>query len=357
MNKYLLIKLLFLIALSCDDKDDFYFNNKYYQQNINPTEWFDGMNPKRLTNLKGNITEIVHFTFMPNSMNESEFKFNSGTNSYGLFFNEKGEIIKENGFSDIGVISFTAEYYDFFDGIIDNYSYYDKKGNIVRKEKFTLNEKNIPVHQELFNGDTTINTNLLVYNAIDTTITRSKWFEFIYRKGKLIDQTSISGHVKWVYDYYQSGKRKYKCSYEKKLPIIEEKYNENGLIIEVNHFFYDSTNTNNETSKYVHYYEGNSKIKTDELQLIDGLEFLSIVEYEYDENEKLIHTFRTSNNSKEKVGYIEYNSHGDILIQKNGNEKTKFENYKYDNKNNWIEREQWINEKLFYKFSRKIKYE
>jgi len=98
-------------------------------------------------------------------------------------------------------------------------------------------------------------------------------------------------------------------------------------------------------------------VSSDETYTINGKTFTTTIEYKYDEYNRLETTHRTRSKSTEMIGYVKYNELGDIIERKYENELTEFRNYKYDEKNNWVEREEWINNKFYYKYKRQIKYE
>ncbi len=344
-----------IFLTSCNGQES-YYNNKYYEQNINPTEWFDGMNPKRLLNLKGEIIEITHFAYMPSSINEKELKLNSGTNNYILKFNQEGKIIEEQGFRDTEQIASKTKYFDFYNFKISSLEYYDKNQKVSRSEKLLFNSNNVLVGKEIFNGDLILMENYHPKESKDSVFTKNRFYNMIYLKGNLISQISLNNHNKWIYDYYLNGKRKYKCSYENELPKIEEKYNKQGLLKERTHYYYDTSGIVNETSKYINKYQDNLKMSTDEIHTINGKIFITTIEYMYDEYNRLETTNRTRSNRTEIIGYVKYNELGDITERKYENELTEFKNYKYDENNNWIEREEWINDKFYFKYKRLIKY-
>jgi len=187
MKRILVITLSIFCLTSCSGQEK-YFDNKYYRQNINPTEWFDGMNPKRLLNLKGEIKELKHLSYMPSKSNENELKLNSGTNSYILKFNLEGEIIEENGFRDTEEIASSTKYIDFFNFKISSLEYYDENKELRRSEKSVFDSTKVLVGKEIFNGDSTLIENYLLKEIKDTVFTKNKFYNMTYLNGSLLSQ-------------------------------------------------------------------------------------------------------------------------------------------------------------------------
>ncbi|MEZ4951946.1 MAG: hypothetical protein R2825_00040, partial [Saprospiraceae bacterium] len=137
---------------------------------------------------------------------------------------------------------------------------------------------------------------------------------------------------------------------------LEEKFNEDGLLIERTRYEYDIIGKLSEYSRYINIYDGQIKKRTDEESFSNGILHKQSIHFEYDEHNKLVKEIRSRYGEKTQIAAIDYNKKGDIQNRVYEGEKTEYRNYKYDSMNNWIEREEWINGKMYFKFIREIKY-
>lgn len=333
---------------------DKYYKNKYYQNNINSSEWFDGSNPKRLTNLKGEIESIKHLAYISKNINTS--KLNSGSNSFLLKFNAVGKIILTQGFHENGKIGNETEYLDFYSGRIKFMKWFNKEGEFQMSEENIYSENFIPIG---IRKRTSIEENEIIFPFLeceDTVTIETKWFSQEYLDGNLVKQKALNGDFYLELDYHKNGKLKYKCSFKGQLPELEEKFNVDGLIIERTQYKYDSKENVTEKSKYLNIYEDKLKVKTDEIFLRKGHELKQSIIYKYDKQNKLESQYRVLNGKEEKIAALTYNEYGDLINRKFERELTEYRNYKYDKMDNWVEREEWIKGKFFHKYIREINY-
>ncbi|WP_179367677.1 hypothetical protein [Winogradskyella forsetii] len=133
--------------------------------------------------------------------------------------------------------------------------------------------------------------------------------------------------------------------------ITTEKFNNQGYLIEIQHYKWKkSTLVEKSITKYK-YCENNLKIEeiTTEESNNKCTEFVKTYKYIQDRLSEV-------HQNGEQIVQCNYNDYGDLIEQTFMVTKEKFEYLEYDSKRNWIKRNKYINDK-FYKISeREIKY-
>ena len=329
--------------------------NIFVERNINPINFTDGINPKRLVNLKGNVKKLTQFCFDLNG-DSSDKKFINSTDCYSLFFANDKRLKTEYSYRNENFISSKTHYLDFRNNKSSFTEYYDELGENIADEGNYYDKFGMLVKQINRRG---LQTNSKFYPLIrmnEHYIRKGLWGNAYYCDQLLTKFVLNNNNLTKKYNYYHSNRLKSILDYEEERLIRCEEFNDLGFLskLKVNEY---KNNKLQAFSEYRHLYnEINLKTESQERYLRKGQIQSQTFKYVYNDKLNLEYVMRNRGERDVLISELRYNKFGDLVYKKYEKDVNAFEYLDYDNNGNWLRRIQFYKQKPIIKFERKIEY-
>lgn len=303
-------------------------------------------------NLKGNIRsyQLAEYSV--------EDGFQSSTNSMAankeVFFNTDGNITAEQYYAPDGFMTWKVTYRDYAKKQVTDYRGFRRRGGIKMIDSAAYNETGILIHESLVDSiKMRYNFNYELQERKDTLV--------VLAKNKFTRLRYLNG--KKIYEYFPYGDRKneYEWTRYQGDSVLISRY-ASGRLYEKAVF----DKWGHEISR-TQYNESNELEQSWRRNYADAFQ-LQYEEYYYlNDNGQYSRPERTTYNFKEqtlqsidykpgnKTFRLKYNDQGDLIsLEKPGRSATY--TYVYDDRGNWIQRDEFINQKPALRLKRVINY-
>lgn len=348
-----LLLSIFLVAMATTVYSQ---SNPYSYLSKNGTDWWaDSSEAATLLfayNLKGQVRSYSVSEF--NAADNFSNRTNTMTANKEVFFDEDGKITAENYYAPDGFLTWKVLYKNYAEQQTIDYRGFSRRGKFLLVDSSAYNKDGVPIHESVLDstGKYTYKYDYQLRKGGDTmTVFVNKKFTRVqYLRGQKI------------YEYYPGGFRK--GQYDR------IKYPGDSTVIE--RFSYGKRYEESVIDKWGHEI---TRRQFDERGVADQIwrrtyadPFQLIVdEYSYrDESGKIITTSTTyhynskilqrkeSDGGKNFVN-LKYNDKGDVISMERRGSKTTY-TYQYDDRGNWTQRDEAVNEKPTMRVKRQISY-
>ena len=325
-------------------------SNLYFKKNYDPIMYSDGSPSTRLKNLNGEIKILSVFEYSVNNDSTKGEQILSSSNFTYVFDKEK-RIIEEWGYRDSKqIVSKTFILYSEKGKKIDSYLSFNENGEIRFGEWFEYNNDGIQLSLKTKSDNVIKEEKYDIKEVNGIKLHYNKWSVDKYIDNVLVEESHQNGII-IKYSYYPSGQLLSKETFEDGKIITIEVFNNNGYLIEIQHYEWKkSTLVEKSVTKYK-YCLNNLKIEeiiTEESNN-KSTEFVKTYIYTQERLSEVIQ-------NGELIVKCHYNDYGDLIEQTFLGTKEKFEYLEYDAKLNWIKRNMYINGKLYKISEREIEY-
>ena len=354
-TKHILLALFFLFSClfvisACSNEKTHMDSDIYLKLNFNPIEHTDGMTPKRLENLKGNIEILSVFEYSANE-DSSKGPMTQGTATFSLVFDKDKRIIEEWGYRDTKQVSSKSFYSDFWSRKKDRFLVYNREGEESVRESYQYNEDGILISESREdNGEKKEWLFDLMHDG-DVSLQKTKWGNNKYLNNKLVERRQNNDSLISTYEYYSDAALKSIAHMNKgKLSYIEE-FSPQGRLVFLQHNVYEDSQLVGKRIRKVKYDQNQRKIETSEIteRNSDSDQLIRTYEYQMDRLSKVYEDVRV-------IGEFKYNEEGDLVEKVYDGDKETNEYIKYDSTGNWLLKNTYYNDKLFSITEREFQY-
>jgi hypothetical protein len=349
------MKLLLSISLVALATTVYSQSNPYSYLSKNGTEWWadsSEMVPLLFDyNLKGQVR----------SYSVSEFSaadtFRTRTNTMSankeVFFDEDGKITAENYYAPDGFLTWKVLYKNYAEQQTSDYRGFSRRGRFLLVDSSVYNKDGLPIHESVLDstGKYIYNYNYELRKGGDTmTVFVNKKFNRVqYLRGQKI------------YEYYPGGFRKGqydRIKYPGDSTVIErfsygKRYEESVIDKwghEVTRRQFDESGVPEQTWRRS--YADPFQLVLDEYSFRDDNGKTTTISTTYQYQSKILQ--RKETDGKNAV-ILKYNDKGDVISMERAKLKTTYA-YEYDDRGNWIQRDESVNGKPTMKWKRQISY-
>ncbi len=328
-------------------------------------------------NLKGNINYIRQFSLSNSNYHSSSDEIileNSTSNEHEFLLTKNGEIQESIVRHKSRKISVKRVYTNNKISWLEKFS---KIGELEYKRVYEYNELNLLVKEtELNKNDSIIYTKSYLYNKKNqlTDVIKTDYYKikYLYIKDNEFYEVRYSDYkdnlsIHEARYFLNDGENKIYINSmlkSKGIKTFDEIYNAETIL-----YYEKEYNSGNKLIRDFHkgrdgntieiIHEYNNTIITRSIRVDSENEFKEITEYEYFENKLVSRIAKDDDNRTTFKEILKYNEYADLSYKEQKREFFKeiytYE-YSYDLKGNWIERKEYINDKLFEVVKREIEY-
>lgn len=272
-------------------------------------------------NIADKFGEIIKDIIRINSLTIGDEYYNANMK---IFFNKNGEGLEYNWYDSDGELESKQKYNK--KDLYDEYTFYNSKGDITEMSKTEYDDKGTKIHSKHYNSEGNLdyifknnekgqNIEFTNYNSNGTVrdLNTYKYNEYGKQTEKKTYEPDENGtlQLKYTFDLVYDEKRNL---------IRESRYYPNGYIFYEHNYKYDD---NNNLLEHIDHFQDKYIFKYD----INGKEIEKIW-YRHQLGNKLLKTFKSKyDENGNKIENITYNSEGNLIFK---------ETYKYDENGNII---------------------
>lgn len=282
--------------------------NPYLNKNYNPNLHTDGMTPKRLDNLKGNIKTMSVFEYEVNE-DSTKGRMTQGTPTFTLLFDNQKNIREEWGYRDTKQVASKTYFRDFRKYTRDSVIFYNSPANQPYREYYFFDPNGILIKQKELRDTQIKETEYPLTKQAGALYHLSQWGSTKYIAGNMVESRDAKGNLLETKTYHPGGGLASTTGYKNKVLCNIEKFDKNSRLIFYQFNYIEDNNTIAESRTRELTYDNNGlKIAEKETEKSPGRVSITNWKYVY-KNGRIASVYRDN----QLIGTYEYNQYGDLV--------------------------------------------
>lgn len=301
MKNIVLVTLLFISCKSLSVIEE----ESYYDLNIDRAKFYEPVYSEQLTNLKGEVRQINYKNY--------QFNHDQLVRHSTIVFDSDRRVSKVLNYSKKGRVTIETDYLDF------------KKKNAQSEQRYTKDGELASLTIHKFEG-----------GELVETITSTKGKELIQR---ISEARRLQKQVVWADEIIKHPNGAIKIARKLYRGRISKEmvFDTQGLVLRDSTVTYDQDSFSTICKNYT--YKGDLLCEMETRETGDLYDRYKKNVFTYDSKKRRIYVFEEKDGMIDTVHTWHYNSYGDIIL-KDSSLPSEYKNYKYDNHQNWIYREE-----------------